>query len=75
MKMIEIGILLVFIGFLFIITGALMQAQQEGKAKVAFGGFIGPIPFGFANDKTMLWVVIGISLIIFITWIILKNIG
>jgi len=37
--------------------GALTNTQNK-DTKVAVGGFIGFIPFGFANDKRLLWALI-----------------
>lgn len=68
MKFIEIGILLIFIGMLFVVIGALTQARADSK--VAVGGFIGFIPFGFWNDKRLMWVVIGIMAIFIVFWIL-----
>jgi len=62
-----IGVAVVFIGIFIIIIGSLMGAG-DGKtgAKVAVGGFIGPIPFGFANDKPLLYVVMAAAVILFV---------
>jgi len=69
MGIVEIGIFLIFVGILFVIIGSFFQAKT-GETKVAVGGFIGPFPFGFANDKQMMWAVIAISAILLILWII-----
>ena len=58
-KLISLGILIILIGFTLVFIGAL-SAAPKGDAKVAVGGFIGFIPFGFANDKRMLWILMGI---------------
>lgn len=71
MSFVEIGILLVFIGMIFVIIGSLTQSPKS-DTKVAFGGFIGPIPFGFGNDKTLIITVIIIAAIIFIFWMIMN---
>ncbi len=62
--MIAIGFFVVVVGFAIIMIGAVLGGGS-GNAKVAIGGFIGPIPFGFANDPRMLKVVIAISVAIF----------
>ncbi len=62
--MIAIGFFVVVVGFAIIMIGAVLGGGN-GNAKVAIGGFIGPIPFGFANDPRMLKVVIAISVAIF----------
>ena len=57
--MASLGILVILIGFALVFIGALTQAfTGKSDTKVAVGGFIGFIPFGFANDKKMMWVLI-----------------
>jgi len=66
-QLIGIGIALVFIGIGIILAGSLMHAGKSNggvDTKFAVGGFIGFIPFGFANDKRMLLAVLGIAGII-----------
>ncbi|MFO7872103.1 MAG: DUF131 domain-containing protein [Candidatus Undinarchaeales archaeon] len=55
-----IGFILVIIGMAVILIGSLFSS--DGESKVAVGGFIGPIPFGFANDPKMLKLVYGIMI-------------
>jgi uncharacterized membrane protein len=55
-QLVSLGIFVILIGFALVIIGSLMS--QKGDAKVAVGGFIGFIPFGFANDKKMLYVLL-----------------
>ena len=58
-NMASLGILVILIGFALVFIGALTQAfTGKSDTKVAVGGFIGFIPFGFANDKKMMWVLI-----------------
>lgn len=59
------GILIILIGFALVVVGALTSPNKD--AKVAVGGFIGFIPFGFGNDKQMVWslIVLTVSLMIF----------
>lgn len=68
MAIIEIGFLLVFIGIIFIIAGSFMQPSD---AKYAVGGIIGFIPFGFGNDKRLLWAVFAITAIMDIFWLLM----
>ena len=56
MNLVSIGMILIFIGFILVFIGAL-TALPKGDTKVAVGGFIGPIPFGFGNDKNLVWFV------------------
>ena len=68
------GLLLVFIGIFLMIIGSLLAAGK-GEAKVAVGGFIGPIPFGWANDPRMLkWIMI-VSVIVVIMFLVMLFIG
>ena len=66
-NLISIGILVILAGFALVFIGSLTGTQKD--TKIAIGGFIGPFPFGFANDKTMLYFVMGLSLFIFISFI------
>ncbi|MBI2650289.1 DUF131 domain-containing protein [Candidatus Woesearchaeota archaeon] len=51
-----------------------MGAKQGASgAKVAVGGFIGPIPFGFGNDKNMVWFVAMLSLVLFLAWLFFSS--
>ena len=63
-----LGFVLLIIAIFVIIIGAIMSGGE--KIKFAFGGFIGPLPFGFANDPKMLWVVIVISAVILLFFIL-----
>ncbi|MBI2657007.1 DUF131 domain-containing protein [Candidatus Woesearchaeota archaeon] len=69
-QLISLGILLMIIGFLIVFFGMLMGTKEPAsKAKVAVGGFIGPIPFGFGNDRNLLWFVTILSIVLFLVWI------
>lgn len=65
-KLIPIGFALVLLGMLLLILGSF--SAQKADTKVAVGGFIGFIPFGFANDKRLLYLVIGVSVAFFVIW-------
>ncbi|MBI2547937.1 DUF131 domain-containing protein [Candidatus Woesearchaeota archaeon] len=72
-RLVTLGIILIFLGMIFVFVGSFAQLKtgsQEGNSKIAVGGFIGPIPFGFGNDKTLLTIVLVVSAILFIFWII-----
>lgn len=66
-NLIVIGFVLLFIAILLIIVGMIGSGKVE--TKFGFGGFIGPFPFGFANDPKMLWFVIIISIILLILFL------
>ena len=65
-NLVTIGFIAVIVGIILIVIGAL----QGGNVKVGVGGFIGPIPFGWANDPRMLQLVIALSLIALVIFII-----
>jgi uncharacterized membrane protein len=67
-QLIQIGMLVVFIGVI-IIFSSIFFAQPEGRSKVKFSvfGLIGPIPFGFSNDKRLFL----FSLIVFVIIVVL----
>jgi len=58
-NLVSIGIFVILIGFILVFFGALSSSSTK-DTKVAVGGFIGFIPFGFANDKRIMWVLIAL---------------
>ena len=60
---VSIGFLIVIIGIILIVVGGLVNAQ-ESKGGVAVGGFIGPIPFGFATNPTLFLVILAVTVVI-----------
>jgi len=65
-NLIIIGLILLFVGIILIIVGSISSAKN---VKFGFGGFIGPIPFGFANDPRLLWIVIIVTIVLLIVFI------
>lgn len=60
------GISLIIIGFVVIAL-----ASFGSDAKIGVGGFIGPIPFGWANDtETLEWIMVA-TIIIAVVFLIL----
>ena len=58
-NLISIGILVILVGFALVFIGALTSLGSGQKdTKVAVGGFIGFIPFGFGNDKRLVWALV-----------------
>lgn len=74
-QLVMLGVIVIFIGVAIVIIGSLLGAGGDGKggAKIAVGGFIGPIPFGFANDKPLLYVVIAVAIIMVVLSVILSQ--
>tara|TARA_Y100000031_G_C8203459_1_gene377435 strand:+ start:575 stop:808 length:234 start_codon:yes stop_codon:yes gene_type:complete len=69
-NLISIGILVIFIGFILILIGTL--SSQKSDTKVAVGGFVGFIPFGFANDKNMLKIIMVIMVFLALLYFLLS---
>ena len=69
-RMINLGIILMIIGFIIVFFGILKSTKETtSKTKIAVGGFIGFIPFGFGNDKNLVWFVTILSLVLFVVWV------
>ena len=71
-QFIGIGIIIILIGFTIVLFGFLLGAKEgssASKTKVAVGGFIGFIPFGFGNDKNLVWFVTILSFVLFLVWV------
>lgn len=66
-KIFFIGIALIFLGIFLTVISALISGK--GKVEYGFGGFIGPIPFGWASNREMLYIIIAISLIMIILFL------
>jgi uncharacterized membrane protein len=71
-QLVAIGIIVVFAGIAIIIIGSLLGAGKT-EVKWGVGGFIGPIPFGFANDKAMLYAVIAVAIIVFVISLLMSQ--
>jgi len=67
----QVGIGLIFLGIIIIFIAGFLGAEK-GESKVAIGGIVGFIPFGFANEKRMLWFMMILTAMVFffgiITW-------
>ncbi len=72
--LILLGILLIFLGFFLVIMGSLLHAsKEEWKVSVGVGGFIGPIPFGFANNREMLYLVMAFTAVALVFFFLLSR--
>lgn len=69
MDWILIGMALIFIGIFVIILGS----SKSSNVEWAFGGFIGPIPFGFAKNKKMLYILLAIISIFFVLTLLMQK--
>ncbi|MBN1156338.1 DUF131 domain-containing protein [Candidatus Woesearchaeota archaeon] len=74
-NLVPVGMALILLGFVIVFIGALLSGQQGStNTKVAVGGFIGPIPFGFGNDKKLMYSAIGLSVFVFVMWVLMNKI-
>ena len=75
MDLLKIGIVVILIGFVIVIAGALWNAsasqKSEGGVKFSFVGFIGPFPFGFGNDRGLLMTALVIGIVVSIALMVL----
>ncbi len=68
-NLVIIGTVLLFIAIALIVIGSLTGAKN---AKVGIGGFIGPFPFGWANDPKMLpWIILLTAIIAIIFFVLI----
>lgn len=68
--LVSLGSVLIFIGFIIVAIGLL--SSKDSNTKIAVGGFIGFIPFGWGNDKKLVWFVTVFSLALFLFWLLLN---
>ena len=75
--LILIGIGLVFIGIIVLIIASMFnlfgskaskQADSKIESKVAIVVFLGPIPFGFGNDKKLVIGLLIVGTILLVLW-------
>ena len=80
-NLISLGVVILIVGCIIVFLGMMLQSQQSqnekhtkgSNVKVAVGGFFGPIPFGFGNDKTLMYVVMAVSVFFMLMWFILPH--
>jgi uncharacterized membrane protein len=75
-KLMFLGLALVFIGMLFLIISSVSMAltgKAKGKAEVGFGGFVGPIPFGFFTGKRVFWMWLLMLVMGLIFWLLARK--
>lgn len=70
----SIGLILLFIGFIFIIISS-FSSTIKGDTEVKSAGliFIGPIPIGWASDKKMFYILIALAITTFIIFYLLTK--
>ena len=72
LNLISVGLVIILIGFALVFIGSFLGGKNT---KVAVGGFIGPIPFGWANDPKMLPWIIALTATVAIIFFVLINRG
>ncbi|HDD46313.1 MAG TPA: DUF131 domain-containing protein [Candidatus Aenigmarchaeota archaeon] len=66
------GLILIITGIFLLLIG-LFSNSKNVRVEYGVGGFIGPIPFGFANTKTMLYFTIALSIFFFLLFLLLRH--
>jgi len=74
-QLVAIGIIVIVIGIMLIIIGSISMIKSKGKTEWAIGGFIGPIPFGWASREDLLKFIIFVSIVFLFVFIILNLTG
>lgn len=75
-SLLSLGILLIFIGIILIFISSFYlstKSSDKSNVKVAAGGFIGPIPFGFFTDKKMFYIWLVFIAVIIILYFLSKK--
>ncbi|MBI5355717.1 MAG: hypothetical protein HZB68_04655 [Candidatus Aenigmarchaeota archaeon] len=67
-ELVTLGFIAIFAGVVLVMIGSLGSKDVH----VGVGGFIGPIPFGFANSPQMLKIIIGITAAFFLINVIMR---
>lgn len=69
-----LGIGLILIGFLLVLISSIYSAFR-GSTDIKSAGifFIGPFPIGWASDKRMFYILIGLVILAMIIWWILNH--
>lgn len=70
-KFVFLGTALVLIGIILIFFGSAFAAFKGSKTSVKSAGvvFIGPIPFGWASDKQMFYILLALAVVFLLVWL------
>lgn len=63
-EFIPLGVFIIFVGLFILVIGLFLQAKTD--TKFFAGGIIGFIPFGFANDKKLFYIGLGLTIALFL---------
>lgn len=69
-NIILLGFVFIIIGIVLLIFGAI-GGNSSVKTKIAFGGFIGPIPFGFASEPRMFKFLLSFMIIVLALFVLM----
>ncbi len=73
-NLVQTGTVIIIIGLIVVMAGLFMSSKPgSAETKFGFGGFIGPLPFGFANDKTVMYIIGGLMVLTIIAWFLLMH--
>ena len=64
------GVFLIFLGIFLITLYSFYSSKENTRVEFAIGGFIGPIPFGFATQKELLVIIIMLSMVALIIFLL-----
>ena len=68
-SLILLGFALVVIGIIIMLLGA---AHGKSKVEWGVGGFIGPVPVGFASSPMMLYVIIAFMTVVMLFFLLFR---
>jgi len=71
-ELVLIGFVLLFVAIILILVGSVLGAEKSGgKVEWSVGGFIGPIPFGWASSPEMLKWTMAITTIVLVAFVLI----
>ncbi len=75
-KILIAGMAFLLVGIFLLVIGSFIGtsgSSNKSKVETAFGGFIGPIPFGFFSSWNALWVWAIFLMFLFLFWVIARR--
>ncbi len=68
-----IGITLIFLGIVILFVSSIYSSNQKTNIKSAGIIFVGPFPLGWASDKKMFYLLLILTMIVFILFYFLRK--
>ncbi len=65
-SLVATGILLLLLGFVLVMAGAILSSGGNTKTEWAVVGFIGPIPIGAGSDKRLVVLALLVGLLLYL---------